>query len=336
MTRLLAWILTLTLLTGCGTVSAGPKRYEASFLTLFDTVTTMVGFADSEGEFRQTAQAIHDELLVYHQLFDIYNEYPGMNNLKTVNDRAGEPVRVDGKIIGLLLFCKDMERATGGMVNPAMGSVLSLWHEARTDGINDPSQAKLPDSEALRQAAEHMDFDRVIIDEEAGTVCLSDPEMRLDVGAVAKGYAVEQVCRGAPEGLLISVGGNVRGTGPKPDGSDWVVGLQDPDGTGNLHTVYNQRDSVVTSGDYQRYYLVDGEVYHHIIDPETLMPGTKWRAVSILCADSGVADALSTALFLLSREEGEALLKQFNAEAMWLDRDGNEYFTDGFTSRLRT
>ena len=63
-------------------------------------------------------------------------------------------------------------------------------------------------------------------------------------------------------------------------------------------------------------------MYHHIIDPETLMPGTKWRAVSILCADSGVADALSTALFLLSREEGEALLKQFNAEAMWLDRDG--------------
>ena len=81
---------------------------------------------------------------------------------------------------------------------------------------------------------------------------------------------------------------------------------------------------------------MDGQRYHHIIDPDTLMPGRRWRAVSVLCADSGVADALSTALFLLPQADGQRLLEQFDAEAMWLDRDGNEYFTDGFTSLLRT
>lgn len=329
----------LLLLTGCasGSLSKEPTRYEASFLSLFDTVTTMVGYADSEEAFRATAQSIHDELLTYHQLFDIYNEYPDVNNLKTVNDQAGKsPVQVDRKIIDLLLFCREMEQATGGVVNTAMGSVLALWHEARTNGLNDPADAALPDLEALQEAAKHTNFDDVIIDEDACTVYLSDPAMRLDVGAVAKGYAVEQVCRNAPEGLLVSVGGNVCSTGPKPDGSAWVVGLQDPDGDGNLHTVYTETGSVVTSGDYQRYYTVDGRLYHHIIDPDTLMPGRRWRAVSILCADSGVADALSTALFLLPQADGQRLLEQFDAEAMWLDSDGNAFYSPGFEARLRT
>lgn len=338
MKRSLCLLLALLLLTGCAAGKpAGPTRYEASFLSLFDTVTTMVGYADSEEAFRETARRIHDELEVYHQLFDIYNEYPGVTNLKIVNDLAGrQAVTVDRKIIDLLLFCKQMEQTTGGAVNVAMGSVLSLWHEARNDGIHNPSLAELPDMDALREAAAHTDLDDVILDEAACTVRFADPALKLDVGAVAKGYAAEQVCRTAPAGLLVSVGGNVCGTGPKPDGSNWVVGLQDPDSDGNLHTVYVDRGSVVTSGDYQRYYTVDGVQYHHIIDPDTLMPGTKWRAVSVLCADSGVGDALSTALFLLDQPAGQALLEQFDAEAMWLDGDGNEYFSPGFQQRLRT
>lgn len=333
-----ALLAAVLLFSGCtAMLPAEQTRYEASFLTLFDTVTTMVGYADSEEEFRAAAQSVHDALLEYHRLYDIYHEYPGLANLKTVNDRAGDsPVKVDRRIIELLLFCRQMEQVTGGRVNAAMGSVLSLWHEARTDGLQDPSAAVLPDMEALRAAAAHTGMDAVVIDEAACTVYLTDPAMRLDVGAVAKGYAVEQVCKAAPEGLLVSVGGNVCSTGSKPDGSPWVVGLQDPDGEGNLHTVYVENGAVVTSGDYQRYYTVDGVAYHHIIDPDTLMPGKQWRAVSILCADSGVADALSTALFLLPQADGQALLEQFGAEAMWLDQQGNLYYSPGFEARLRT
>ena len=328
------------LLTGCaGQPTAGPKQYNATFLDVFDTVTTIVGRADSQEAFTANAHAVHDALLEYHQLFDIYNDYEGMNNLKTINDNAGiAPVEVDEKIIQLLLDCRAYYDLTGGRVNVAMGSVLSLWHHARNDGINDPVNAKLPDSDALAEAALHQDLTQVIIDEAASTVYLADPEMRLDVGAIAKGWALQRVCETAPAAMLISVGGNVCPTGPKDEtGTPWVVGVQDPDGgDAYLHTLYTATDSVVTSGDYQRAYLVDGTLYHHIIDPDTLYPSAYWRAVTIVCGDSGLADALSTALFLLPQAEGQALLDVCGAEALWVDHQGNLLYSPGFQAIIRT
>ena len=341
MKRMCAAAVLCALLCGCAAAPAGEeggqKRYEASFLTLFDTVTTMVGYADSEEAFTAQAQQIHDELLEYHQLYDIYNDYDGMNNLKTVNDNAGiAPVEVDARILDMLEFSKELYEETGGRVNVAMGGVLSLWHDAREAGIEDPANAYLPDQDALEEAARHADWSNVVMDEEAGTVYLADPDMSLDVGAIAKGYAVERVCETAPAGMLISVGGNVRATGPKPDGSPWVVGIENPDGGDFLHTLYVEDSSVVTSGDYQRYYLVDGQRYHHIIDPDTLYPAARWRSVSILCADSGIADGLSTALFTLSQEDGQKLLDAFDAEALWMTQDGELLYSPGFKAAVRT
>ena len=332
------FIVLALLLSGCGMGQPEQTRYNATFLTLFDTVTTIVGYADSEEEFQAKAQAVHDELLVYHQLFDIYNDYEGIANLKTINDQAGiAPVTVDPIIIELLKDCREYGALTGGRVNVAMGSVLNLWHIARNAGINDPANAKLPDSEKLKAAAAHMDFDAVVIDEAASTVYLSDPEMSLDVGAIAKGWATQRTAEHAPEGLLISVGGNVCVTGPKTaEGDPWIIGVQDPDGTENLHTIYVAGGAVVTSGDYQRVYYVDGKAYHHIIDPDTLMPSAYWSSVTVVCADSGLADALSTALFLLPLEEGKALAQKCSAEVLWVDAAGAEFMTPGFGEMIRT
>ena len=340
--RIAALALSVLVLTGCAAApaeQAAPKQYQATFLTLFDTVTTILGYAESEEAFQAQAQEIHDELLEYHQLFDIYNDYPGVNNLKTVNDQAGiAPVQVDGRIIRLLQDCQEYYALSGGTVNVAMGSVLKLWHDARTHGISFPAAAALPDVDALTQAAAHSAMDSIVIDEAASTVFLSDPLSRLDVGAVAKGWSVEQVCKNAPEGLLVSVGGNVRATGPKPTGNPWVVGLQSPDGNADdyLHTLHLETGSVVTSGDYQRYYVMDGKPYHHIIDPETLYPADRWRAVSVVCPDSGLADCLSTALFILPQEAGQVLLDQTGAEAMWLLADGTRLYSPGFEALIRT
>ena len=339
MKRFLALLLSL-LLTGCA-VQDEPtqKQYTATFLTLFDTVTTIVGRADSEEDFRETSQAVHDALLEYPQLFDIYNAYDGINNLKTVNDNAGiQPVRVDSRIIALLKDCKTYFEATGGKVNPAMGRVLKLWHEARNDGIHDPQNAYLPEGEKLKEAAEHTNLNRVILDEGKSTVYITDPGLQLDVGAVAKGWAVQRVSETAPAGLLISVGGNVSATGPKDDaGTPWVVGVQNPDGGESfLHTLYLTKGSVVTSGDYQRAYRVDGKLYHHIIDPQTLYPSEYWRSVTVVSSDSGLADALSTALFLLPLEEGQKLLEPLGAQAMWVDREGNLFYSPGFEKLIRT
>ncbi len=338
MKRLLTLLLAVLLLGGCAPKEPRQSRYQATFLELFDTVTTIVGYAPSEEAFRETSEAIHHALASYHQLFDIYNTYPGVVNLKTLNETAATaPVKVDKKIMELLAFCREVYDATAGKVNIAMGSVLQLWHEAREDGIADPANAKLPQEEALEEAARHTDLSQLILDEEAGTVFYADPQMQLDVGAIAKGYALEQVCKTAPEGLLISVGGNVRATGAKPDGGSWVVGIQNPTGEeGYLHTVEVEDISVVTSGDYQRYYTVDGVSYHHIIDPETLYPGRLWRAVTVLCPDSGLADGLSTALFLLPQAEGQALLDKFGCEALWVDSDNHLHYSPGFRDYIRT
>ena len=134
------------------------------------------------------------------------------------------------------------------------------------------------------------------------------------------------------------MGGNVCATGPKDeDGTPWRVGVQNPDGGDNyLHTLNITGGSVVTSGDYQRCYMVDGKIYHHIIDPATLYPSEYWRSVTVLCADSGLADALSTALFLLPYEEGLALAEASGAEALWVNEAGEQFYTPGFADYIRT
>ena len=334
--KLMTILLVLSLtLTGCALPGKKAQQYQATYLDVFDTVTSISGVSDSEDAFREQAEQVHDRLMEYHRLFDIYNDYEGMNNLRTVNDNAGiAPVAVDGEIIRLLKDCRDYYELTGHAVNVAMGGVLFLWHEARTAGLEDPDHAHLPEEAALREAAAHTAWASVEIDEEAGTVYLSDPRLRLDVGAVAKGWSAQRAAEKAPEGCRIIVGGNVCASGPKDgSGTPWVVGITDPDGgEGYLHTLYDTDSAIVTSGDYQRYYEVDGKRFHPIIDPQTLYPAERFRSVTVICGDSGLADALSTALFILPQPEGQALAQKCGAEAMWLDTEGNRFYTDGFES----
>lgn len=338
MKRVILVLLAVCLLvSGCG-VPKEQKQYTATFLDLFDTVTTIVGRGEDEEAFHAEAQTIHDELQYYHRLFDIYNDYDGIVNLKTVNENAGKfPVVVDRAIIDLLLDCKEYYRLTDGKVNVAMGSVLSIWHDARADSIRDPQNAWIPAAEKLQEAAEHMDIENIRIDEDASTVYIADPQTRLDVGAIAKGWATQRVAEVAPRGMLISVGGNVCATGPKTaEGDPWAIGIQDPDDTNqNLHALNLTVGCVVTSGDYQRTYTVAGKAYHHIIDPKTQMPAQLWRSVSIVCEDSGLADALSTGLFLMDHTQGQALAEQCGADVLWVAADGTEYMTAGFENKLK-
>lgn len=332
MKRLLWLIGVLLLLSGCGT---GMQRYEATYWDVFDTVTTVTGYAAGQAEFDAAAREIHDALLEYHRLYNIYESYDGLRNLKTVNDQAGiGPVPVDERILSLLQFAQTAWTETGSRVNAAMGSVLALWHDAREQALADPDRAALPDRSALEAAALHTDLSALELDLEAGTAFLTDPDMALDVGALAKGYAVEQVAAAAPDHFLISVGGNVCATGPKPDGTPWTVAVENPDGGDFLKLLYAEDRSVVTSGDYQRYFELDGVRYHHIIDPDTLEPAAYWRSVTVVAESSAAADCLSTALFTLSQAEGQRLLDQWGAEALWIGRDGAQVMSPGFSAYL--
>lgn len=321
----------------------GLTRYSAQFLGVFDTVTSVIGYSADEETFSAYMQELQDELKIYHQLFDIYNDYEDINNIKTINDNAGiAPVVVDEKIIGMLEEAKSLYELTGGKMNVAMGSVLSIWHEYRQEGIDDPLHSKLPSMDELEAAVAHTDISQMIIDTEASTVYLEDPEMSLDVGSIAKGYAVEMVCRKLEEeGLshtLVSVGGNIRAIGDKPGNIPWAVGIQNPDIHSDqeyLHRVQINNQSLVTSGVYQRYYTVDGKQYHHIISPDTLMPLDEFKSVTILCADSGMADCLSTAVFNMTLEEGQAFIESMDGvEAMWICSDDTEVYSSGMQALM--
>ena len=319
------------------------ERYSASFLNVFDTVTQILGYDTSREEFDTKIGIIQDKLEYYHKLYDIYKTYEGINNIRTINENAGkEPVKVDQAIIDLLKFSIDLYDKTNGQTNIAMGSVLSIWHDYRTQGINNPSNASLPSKEELEEANKHTDITKIIIDEEASTVYLADSEMSLDVGSIGKGYAVQCVAEYARElgynNYVLSVGGNIISIGPKFDNNPWRLGIQNPDLSSSKTTVATV-DIVdlclVTSGDYQRFYTVDEVEYCHIIDPDTLMPANHCKSVSIITANSGIADALSTAVFNMSFEEGLAFINNYDgAEAMWVLEDGSIKYSDNFEQYL--
>lgn len=343
-------------LSGCD--FSAPALYTATYMDVFETVLTLRIASTSRTAADNAAAAVHARMLELHREFDIYHDWAGMNNLKTVNDHAGDgkPIPVSEDILKLLELGRIAYDFSGGQVNICMGSVLSLWHTAR-------ETETLPDAAALERAARHTAPHALLTDTAAGTVCLTDPDARLDVGAIAKGYAAAcaadilrvRVESGELTGVLMELGGQVLALGTRPDGSAWTVGVRDPrpdDGIlreppvgASLATCAVKDMSVVTSGTDQRgFFTADGVRYHHLIDPQTLYPGTRYLSVTVFVPDyavcrfgsrtveaTAIADALSTALFLLPQEEGGELLSGVpGAYALWVTADGKIIKSDGW------
>ena len=340
MKRIAAILLIIAaLLAPCGCKKTDAK-YQYAFFDVFDTVTELTIYAKDETAAADAAKAAHERLIYLNKLYDIYNEYDDAVSLMQVNRTAGwEPVKVSEETMALLKFAKEAHALTGGKVNAAMGSVLSIWHDYREAGLADEANAKLPPMELLEQAAEHTDINSIVLDEANGTVFFTDDMVRLDVGAIAKGFAGQMVTgelnarieAGEISAALISLGGNVCAAGTKPNGEAWQIAVQDPRGSDNAATVSIASGYVVTSGDYQRYYTVDGVRYNHIIDPDTLISADKHASVTVISQDGALADALSTALFIMDTDEGRALIDSIDdAEALWIAKDGGITRTDGF------
>lgn len=359
MKKLLLLITTVLLLAGCSTEKELTK-HSGTFFGTFDTVVSLIGFTGSEEEFNDYLKFTEQEFNRLHKEFDYYTEYDGINNLYTVNQQAGvAPVEVSDDIFNLLKLTKERTETISNKTDISYGALFELWHHYREEGIianhnesheheehdhgddyNYDAVAALPTPEEIKEAQSHYGMDHLILDEENKTVFIDDPNIRIDVGAVAKGYATEVVAnalveKGLTSGILNS-GGNIRTIGAPQDGREnWGIGIQNPDyilgksSEENAEVLYVHDTSVVTSGDYQRFYTVDGKNYHHLIDPQTGYPGDLYRSVSIMIHDAGLADFLSTALFMLPMEEGRALAEQQGAEVMWILQDGTIEYTEG-------
>lgn len=348
--RVVAIFLLISLLAGC---KIAPKnqysKYSDSFFDAFNTMIMVVGYTKSEDEFVSYYEKIKARFEELHKLYDIYNDYEGINNIKTINDNAGiKPVKVDKQIIDLIVYSKDWYKKVGG-TNIAMGSILRIWHDYREEGKSDPENAKLPSMDELKEAAKYTDIDKVMVDTVNNTVYLEDKKMSLDVGAIAKGYSTEviaeEIMSQGFESGIINAGGNIRVLGKPRDGirERWGIGIQNPDKPilsdedTNLDVVFVNNASIVSSGDYERYYIVNGKVYHHLIDPKTLMPAQYYRAVTIKTIDSGLADFLSTAVFLLPYDQSRALVEGLDGvEALWVMPNGTIEETKGMKEIMKS
>ncbi|MBQ7384091.1 MAG: FAD:protein FMN transferase [Clostridia bacterium] len=322
---------------------AKTRKYSETYLDYFDTVTSFTVYGVTKKEAEYAIQALEGELERYHRRFDIYNEYDGIANLKSVNDSAGiSPVCVDGELIELLEYGVSVHSITSGYVNIAMGSVLKLWHNCRKEANTSPESAKIPDEAALREAALHTDIKNININADKGEVYISDKQTAIDVGAIAKGYVAQRIFETLKalgyKNFVLSIGGNVIAAGYKEKDLPWQVGVDNPSDTSKTLCSLSLTDkSLVTSGSYQRYYTVDGNRYHHIIDPFTLVPKNDFLSVSVISEDSALADAMSTALFNMPYDMGaELVLKTDGLEAMWVTRDGEILYSENFKSYIIT
>lgn len=345
LSAIMAVCLFACVLTGCEKKPQYEKFNGSIWEDCFDTIVSVVSYNASQEEFDKMMEFTKSEFQRLHRLYDIYNNYPDLNNAKTINDNAGiAPVKVDKELFDLIKFGIDWHNKTDGKINIAMGSVLKIWHDVREDA--EPVPPKLSD---LQAANEHTDINSIVLDEENLTVFITDPQVSIDLGAVAKGYATEIISKELAEtypSFAISAGGNVRVNGsPMDERTRWGIGIQNPVVDENYQMIGGNLDlaflygsqSLVCSGGYQRFFVYEGERYHHLIDPVTLFPENIYYGVSILCEDSGVADALSTAVFMMQPQQALDFINGIDgAECILVTVNGETFMTDGFKAYLQS
>jgi thiamine biosynthesis lipoprotein len=242
-------------------------------------------------------------------------------------------VPVPAELVDLLEVALSFSARTEGAFDPTFAAMWGLWT------FGDDGVRALPDPAEVARRLPLVDATKVAVDREAGTVFLPEPGMKLGLGGIAKGWATDRaVAILRAHGLhdfAVQAGGELfvaGGHGDRP----WWVGVRDPRGDGPFARVRLSDAAFDTSGDYERFFEVDGVRYHHIVDPETGWPARASRSATVLAPDATTADALSTALFVLGPERGKAVLAAHfpGVEAVWVDAGGRVAATNGLSGRL--
>lgn len=253
------------------------------------------------------------------------------SDLDLIKQNAGvKPVKVSDDTIKIIEKSIQYSILTEGLFDITSGPLIDLW------GIGTES-AKVPSESDIKNAIELIDYKKIKINKDNNTVFLEDEGMIANLGAIAKGYIADQVEEKlyelGIESAIINLGGNVQLIGAKPDGSLFRIGIQDPDEArgGNIG-IYTGKDvTIVSSGDYERYFIKDGIRYHHILNPKTGYPvETEIKSVSIITDESFEADALSTSILLSGWEKGIKMIENLrNVEAIFINKNHEVYVTDG-------
>lgn len=277
------------------------------------------------GSEEQTAAAYEEISQLFLDLDQEFSANRDDSHLSLINTKASsEAVAISPAMLEILQLSLEIAQASQDAFNPVIGPLVKLWNIGFED-------ARVPSPEEIRAALPLLLPENMILENQPAQVRFLLDHMALDLGSIVKGYAAEralQLCKKHQLlGALISVNGNLAIYGQRPEGALWNVGIVDPRGGSNqvVGSIPLQDVTVATSGDYERYFEEAGVRYHHLLDSKTGYPAeSDLISVSIFGADGDLADALSTATFVLGKEKGEALLKNFESmDYLLIDRDLN-------------
>lgn len=326
--------LSTCLLSGC---TSNKQVQRSGFY--FDTIITITLYGTDDASYIDHCFTMAE---TYENLFS--NTVEG-SDISEINAHAGEYVKVSDETVSLIRTGIRYGEISRGRFDITLGKLSELWNfseiaENLDDEDNEADESVLPDADTIAALLPHINDQNILID--GNKICLKDKDAKLDLGGIAKGYIADRMKEyltgaGVRSGL-INLGGNVLTLGEKSDGSAYTIGIQKPfSGNGEIMgTVKVTDQTVVTSGVYERYYRIDGKLYHHILDLSTGYPYENGLyGVTIICDDSVDADALSTTCFALGLEEGLKLIESLpDTEAIFIDSNYDVHPSSGIGSEI--
>lgn len=288
-----------------------------------DATTFLMGTVVQMRVYGSNAQEVIDNS--FARLREIENEMSTTivsSEISRINTHPGEDIKVNADTYRVIKKAVEYANLTNGRFNPAIGPLVKLW------GIG-TENARVPAKDEIKEALKLVNYQWIDLDDKQMTVMLEKQGMSLDLGAIAKGYAADEVRKIVKDSKVksayVNLGGNVLVIGGKSDGTPWKVGIQDPrHNRGNVMASIDVRDkTLVTSGNYERYFEKDGVIYHHILDPDTGYPADSGLlSCTIITTDSFDADVLSTSIFILGPAKGLELVEEIDGvEAMLITKD---------------
>lgn len=308
-----------------------PGRVYKSTRFLMGTIVEVmvVGPRDKA---KASAEAVFAELKRIESLTSFHKS----SALADVNQASGTgAVHTNPELLGIIKHSLDFAVRTHGAFDPTLGPISKLWN------FSGEGEARIPASEEVREALDRTGWQKVTVDPNAGTVSLAEKGMSLDLGGIAKGYALDRarlvLREHAVTGALVNAGGDIIALGEKAPGKPWRVGVQDPRNPTGIVAVAAIKDKcIVTSGDYERFIEKDGVRYHHILDSRTGYPTRGIQSVTVMANDGATAQALAKAPFVMGREAGLSFLESIpEVEALIIDSEGSQFMTSGASAFLQ-
>jgi thiamine biosynthesis lipoprotein len=328
----LAFSLSISLALAAPARAAAPELVTRTKTAMGTDVRISVLTDDEEGALRAIAAAF-DEI---DRLEAMMTTWRSESEVSQVNAAAGKrPVKVSPEVIEVLKAARRASELSGGAFDVTFYALRGLWK------FDEDLEKKLPDDKSLKARLPLIDYRQVVIDEPAGTVMLGKPGMAINLGGIAKGYAVDKAAailkRAGFGDAIVQAGGDLLCSGSK-GGKPWTAGIRDPRGDrSDAFALLALTDHAFsTAGDYERYFILDGKRYHHILDPKTGQPARRSRSVTLYAPTALLADALDDAVFILGWQKGFALLEKVpDTGAVVVDEKGEVHISPRIRDKVK-